>query len=166
MQSLIIEKPLLVPAPSRFGWALVTGFFWMVWVYLWLPLLTVVAWLSGINLFGKLAGQTAAHELREFGQLVVIYAAVICIMGGSLLTWARIEFLRFRNVNRRSRPEPVSIVEVAQYAGVPVEELSRWAQSKRVVIHHDAHGRVTGGVAGLGDAVLPDGAAAPLQAAA
>lgn len=134
----------------------------MLWVYLWLPLLTLLAWMFGVRLFGDLAGSGSDRELHEFGHLVVIYAAVVCIMGGSLLTWARIEFLRFRNVNRRTRPTPVSVEEVAEYASLPVEELGKWTQSNRLVIYHDSHGRVIGGEARhAGSAVPPE----PLAAA-
>lgn len=134
----------------------------MLWVYLWQPLLTLLAWIFGVRLFGDLAGSGSSRELHEFGHLIVVYAAVICVMGGSLLTWARIEFIRFRNVNRRTRPTPVSVEETAEYAGLPVEELNKWVQSNRLVIYHDAHGHVIGGEAQLADAVVRE---EPLAAA-
>jgi len=166
MQTLIIEKPSLAPLPKRLGWGVVTALFWVVWVYLWMPLVTLLFWLSGFRLFDRFVDQTVQTDWREFADLVAIYAVVVCVMGGGLLVWARIEYMRFRNVNRRTKPVPVSVEEVAEYAGLPVEELVQWTQARRIKAYHDNDGRVVGGVADHIDAALMEGMTMTSQEAA
>lgn len=157
MNSLIIEKPSLAPLPSRLGWGVATAFFWAVWVYLWMPLVTLVFWLFGVRLFGTFVDHTLQTDWRKFAHLVVIYAVVVCAMGGALLVWARIEFMRFRSVNRRTKPVPVSVEEVAEYVNLPVADLIQWTHARRILAYHDSHGAVVGG------ASIPDADAANFQ---
>ena len=44
MINLIIDKPALQALPDRLVWAAVTAVFWLIWFYLWLPWITLVAW--------------------------------------------------------------------------------------------------------------------------
>ncbi len=55
---------------------------------------------------------------------------------------AWVEFVRFHNVNRRTQPIPVGLDEVADYAQLPMEEVSKWSKARRMVAHHDPHGRM------------------------
>jgi biofilm PGA synthesis protein PgaD len=142
IKNLIFEKPALAPLPQRIGWTFFTAFFWMVWVYLWLPLITLGLWAAGAYAYGGYIDHNVAHELRQLGHTAFVYTTVVCFLGGSLLLWARIEFLRFHNVHRRSKPVPVTVEELAAYAKLPVAELALWEGARRVVAHHDAHGHV------------------------
>lgn len=147
MKNLIFEKPSLAPLPHRLGWAFFTALFWILWVYLWLPLVTVVVWVGGFYAYGDYYTTVRMQrEVEAFRHLVLIYIGVICVMGGSLLAWARVEFMRFHKVNRRTKPIPVSAEELAIYALLPTETVGKWQAARRVVMHHDEHGHVTGGV--------------------
>lgn len=149
MKSLIFEKPSLAPLPHRIGWTFFTAFFWMVWIYLWMPLVTLCLWAFGFMAYGGYIGYNVSKELQELERTAFLYTITICILGGSLLLWARIEFLRFHNVNRRTRPVPVKTDEIAEYADLPVEDLATWENSRRMVAYHDSHGHVIGGEADL-----------------
>ncbi len=142
MKTLIFEQPSLASLPQRFGWACVTAIFWMMWIYLWLPLVTLAFWLLGIFAYGDFIGSGAAQQLAEVGRLALVYSCVVLAMGGGLLLWARVEFVRFHDVNRRTRPIPVGLDEVADYAQLPMEEVSKWSNARRMVAHHDQHGRM------------------------
>lgn len=136
--SLIIDQPNLVSWPRRIGWGFVTFAFWLAWTYLWLPLLTVVAWSIGIyEVFEYVRWYDEALELKR---LISIYMIVIAAMGGALLLWALSEYLRFRNKNRRTARPPATEEELADYLGVPVQSLQEWQGYRSVVAFHDEHG--------------------------
>ena len=142
MKDLIFENRLLAPLPHRVGWTFFTALFWMVWIYLWMPLATLVLWWLGILAYAEYFGTTVFFELDQLKHTALVYCSVIFVLGGSLLLWARVEFLRFRNVNRRSIPVPVTAEEVATYTGIPVQQIEQWKSARSVVAHHDSHGNV------------------------
>lgn len=142
MNNLIFEKPSLAPLPHRVGWAFFTAVFWLIWIYLWMPLITLIAWALGLQAYLGYLDGNVLFQAHGMGRLAIVYSAVVCVMGGALLLWARIEFLRFHNVNRRSVPQPVKVEELAKYAKLPEKDLRKWTTARRVVVHHDKHGHV------------------------
>ncbi len=139
---LIIDHPSLVPLPRRLGWGLVTIVFWAVWVYLWVPFLTLAAWS-----FGFYQAYNHFHwerEVMELKRLLVLYAIIITIFGGALLLWATSEYLRFRFARRRSSSLPVPPQELAQYTGLSAEHLIECQRLRCVVAYHDEHGAMLG----------------------
>ena len=143
MKQLIFTDPSLAPLRQRFGWALVTAFFWVAWIYLWLPLVTLLFWMLGIKSFYYLNILGGPNKnVTELAKLGVIYVCVIVALGGALLLWARLEFLRFRNVNRRTPPVPASVADLAQYALQEPSSIEKWQRGRRLLVHHDEHGQV------------------------
>jgi biofilm PGA synthesis protein PgaD len=142
MKNLIFEKPSLAPLPQRVGWAFFTALFWILWVYLWMPLITLITWALGLHAYTGFFEDNEFFQMRQMGHIAILYTSVVCVMGGSLLLWARIEFLRFHNVNRRSIPVPVTVEELAKYAALPEETLRGWTNARRVVVRHDNQGHV------------------------
>lgn len=147
MNNLIFEKPSLAPLPHRLGWAFFTALFWLIWIYLWMPLITLAAWALGLQAYLGYFEGNVLFEAQGMGRLAIAYSAVVGVMGGALLLWARIEFLRFHNVNRRSVPQPVKVEEMAEFAKLPAQNVQNWTTARRVMVHHDKNG----------DVILPDG---------
>ena len=141
MKTLIFEKPSLSPLPNRLGWAFFTAFFWIVWVYLWMPLITLGIWALGFEAIGSYFQPNSKSELGKMKHLAIQYLSVIAVLGGSLLVWARIEFMRFRNVNRRTRPVPTQVEELASFAQVATETMADLSSVRRMLVHHDEHGK-------------------------
>ncbi|MGV8898091.1 MAG: poly-beta-1,6-N-acetyl-D-glucosamine biosynthesis protein PgaD [Burkholderiaceae bacterium] len=140
MKILIFEKPSLAPMSNRIGWAFVTAFFWFVWVYLWMPLITLCLWALGFDAFSDYFQGRSSHRMEEMKHLFVIYLGVIAVLGGGLLAWARTEFIRFRDVHRRTRPLPTQVEELASFAQVATATMVDLAAARRMVAHHDVHG--------------------------
>lgn len=141
MQTLIFEKSSLAPLPNRVGWAFFTAFFWILWVYLWMPLITLAIWALGFDAYGDYFQKNIKNHLDEMKHLFILYTSVIVVMGGSLLVWAKIEFMRFRNVSRRMCPVPAAVKELADFAQVATETMARLSSVRRMVVHHDDHGK-------------------------
>ncbi|MDP3841352.1 MAG: poly-beta-1,6-N-acetyl-D-glucosamine biosynthesis protein PgaD [Oxalobacteraceae bacterium] len=141
MKNLIFEKPSLAPRSSRVGWAFVTAFFWVVWVYLWMPLITLCMWALGFDAYSDYIQDRSSHKMEEMSHLFVVYLSVIAVLGGGLLAWARTEFIRFRDVQRRTRPLPTEVAELAIFAQVATATMIGLSAARRMVVQHDAHGR-------------------------
>lgn len=137
---LILNMPDLVARHTKIGSSVFTLLFWAVFVYLWMPVITVIAWMTGLyHSYGEL---TYARDVKDLAHLAVVYAAIVVALGGSLLMWALQEYLRFRNVNRRREPVAVSHQELAMHAGIDESDITAGQDARRMVAHHSVHGRV------------------------
>lgn len=142
MKKLIFEKPSLSPLPHRIGWTFFTTLFWMIWIYLWLPLITLGLWWLGFDFYDKHFLEISLAEWTSIKNLAIVYVCIVIFLGGSLLAWARTEFLRFRHVRRRLRPAPVEVAELAALAlKVSVKKMTELSSARRIIAHHDEHGK-------------------------
>jgi len=118
---LIIDQPHLV-RPGQKATALgVTLLFWGMLLYLWQPLISLVAWGFNIRLFHShmiiLGGYQALVD-----QLLP-YALVIACLGTALLLWARLQQWRFSGEDRRRASPEVTPAAMAEHFGLDVESL-------------------------------------------
>ncbi|SDY96341.1 poly-beta-1,6-N-acetyl-D-glucosamine biosynthesis protein PgaD [Lysobacter sp. yr284] len=143
--SRLIQKPAMQHPLPRTLWGVITGAFWLVYLYLWTPVLTLVLWLLGIRtVTSELYLRT--HEVDPF--LMLILPATAAAVVALLLIWAEYNRWRFagRDSERRSRLADVSIDEVAQALGAS-DEVARALNAGRVsVLHMDPNHAVPLGV--------------------
>jgi len=139
---LIIESPDLQELRQRYAFAVLTFVFWVVWFYLWTPLVSLVAWLFGFELLYDqmvlFAGWRALQELLGWYALVILLLALI------LGSWAWYNLKRFGVRDKRRQSPAVTPSEVAGHFGLPEEDLAAIKTSRRVVITHDDDGRMCG----------------------
>jgi biofilm PGA synthesis protein PgaD len=140
MQDFIIDKPQWQTAGQRAVFGSVTVLFWALWIYLWLPVLAAVGWLLGIKIAYR--EMVARHGYIELVHELGLYAFVICCLGGSLLIWAYYNYFRFRGVERRQEHPRVTLEQTSARYQIAPEELRRWIDAPRLVMHHSADGRV------------------------
>lgn len=137
---LIIERPDLQVWQQKAMFSVLTAAFWVGWFVLWLPLVTLVAWFF----FGYKI-QIHMIELdgyRAFGQLLVVYAGVVLVMGGGLILWAKYNHLRFRGMDRRqslAAPDDEALGVRAQH---PAEVVAAWRNYAVMTVRHDPQGRI------------------------
>ncbi|MGH8808384.1 MAG: poly-beta-1,6-N-acetyl-D-glucosamine biosynthesis protein PgaD [Noviherbaspirillum sp.] len=139
---LIIDHPSLVPLPRRLGWGCVTILFWLTWIYLWMPFLTLAAWSFGF--FQAYSHFQWEREVMELKRLLVLYSMVVAVFGGALLMWALLEYVRFRHKHRRSTAAPVLPQDIEEQFGLPAARIIAWQACRCVVAYHDDHGMLTG----------------------
>lgn len=137
---LIIERPDLQSWQQRFVSRTLTLVFWGVWVYLWLPVITLVGWLAGLQRFHF--HMIVLEGYQGFLGLLAIYAVIILAMAGTLIGWAKYNHLRFRGVERRRARPSVSVEALARHVANPVDEIHRWRGAQIAVVHHDTHGGI------------------------
>ncbi|UZW59018.1 poly-beta-1,6-N-acetyl-D-glucosamine biosynthesis protein PgaD [Lysobacter enzymogenes] len=143
--SRLIQKPAMQHPLPRTLWGVVTGAFWLVYLYLWMPVLTLVLWLLGIRtVASELYLRT--HEVDPF--LMLILPATAAAVVALLLIWAEYNRWRFagRDGERRSRLADVSIDEVAQALGASDEVAQALNAGRISVLHMDPNHAVPLGV--------------------
>jgi biofilm PGA synthesis protein PgaD len=128
---------------------LITLGLWSAWVHLLMPLLTLVAWMTG---WRRLTTQLLAPEgLGLLIRYLPTYLTVLGIMCGSLIAWALFNWWRFSDRERRTSCPAVTLEQVASTLDLPSEELARWRSQRRLVMYHDDQGRPSG----LHDPTMP-----------
>jgi biofilm PGA synthesis protein PgaD len=139
---LIIESPNLQELRQRYAFAALTLVFWVVWFYLWIPLVSLVAWLFGFEL---LYDQMMLFDgLRALRELLGWYALVIFLLGFSLGSWAWYNMKRFGVREKRRQAPTVTPCEIAERFGIAEEELTVLKRARHIVFSHDDNGLVCG----------------------
>ena len=138
---LIIEDPKLQTTGQKVLYGMLTLVFWMVWIYLWLPLITVAAWAFGVHRFVDFLlveeGLAALHRVLHF------YLIVIAVMGGTLLAWANYNRLRFTGRERRKAvPVQRSSALLARALGRRESAALVWQHHKSLWVTHHPDGRI------------------------
>ena len=137
---LIIDRPDLQAWQQKAIFGALTASFWIIWFLLWLPLVTLLAWLF----FGYQFEFQFVDREGYLGLLAKLttYGMVVLIMGGSLIAWAKYNHLRFRgNDRRKGFPEPTRD-ELAALHQQPVATIERWQACSVMTVHHDANGAI------------------------
>lgn len=141
MKRIVINRPELQSPLQRVTTRGITLVFWVIWIYLWLPLISLVAWWVGIQLFRE-------HMLDNDGYQALFndmhqYALTIACIAVALIGWARYNLLRFRDKDNRKASKRVDPADQAQYFKIEAQQLCQWQTAKRLVIHHDDQGDIT-----------------------
>jgi biofilm PGA synthesis protein PgaD len=141
VKRIIINLPELQSPLQRVTTRGITLVFWVVWIYLWLPLISLVAWWVGIQLFRE-------HMLDNNGYQALFsdmhqYALTIAFIAIVLIGWARYNLLRFRDKGNRKASKHVDLADQAQQFKIEPQHLRQWQIAKRLVIHHDERGDIT-----------------------
>jgi poly-beta-1,6-N-acetyl-D-glucosamine biosynthesis protein PgaD len=96
----IIEKPENQRPLQRATFAFITIVAWTLWISLWMPVLTAIAWLLGVqNTYKQLGLVHPLHAVDDL-KLVVMVALVSSL---SIGTWSQYNRMRFP-ANRSAAP--------------------------------------------------------------
>jgi biofilm PGA synthesis protein PgaD len=130
--SRLIRKPYAQPRLKRAAWGFVTAAFWGLYIYLWLPLVTLILWLLGVRTaFFEL--YTRQHQVEPFLIVAIPVMAAICAL--ALVGWAEYNRWRFASRDRRSPQEDVGVDEVAARLGASLALANQLGQSKVTLLH-------------------------------
>jgi len=138
---LIIEDPQLQTTGQKVLYGLLTLVFWMIWIYLWLPLITVAAWAFGVQRFFDFL--LIEEGIAALNRVFHFYLIVVAVMGGTLLAWAHYNRLRFSGRERRkSVPVQRSSALLAQALGRRESAALVWQHHKSLWVTHHPDGRI------------------------
>ncbi len=140
MKPPIIDRPELLPRTERYGFAAITLFFWMIYMYLWLPLMGLVAWTIGLSIFYR--EMFASEGYQGMLELLGIYLIVIFLIAVILGSWAASNYFRFRGMDRRKAVNTVSIGDLSSFFHISTSDLLRMQKSKNLTISMNGDGKM------------------------
>lgn len=135
----IIYRPDLLSARHRVMFSGITLFAWGIWAYLFLPLISALAWWVGMETF---ASYMLDPDDRGYFVTLTIYLIVIAGAGLVIIAWSRYNQLRFQGQDRRGAMPPVSNDMIQARFRVDRETLEQIHASKVMVLDLDADGRI------------------------
>lgn len=118
-----------------------TTFFWMVWLYFLTPLLSLLLWLAGYQLFteemlDRGGYQALLGELRHYG-LVAVGMLL------AMLSWVDWNLRHYGSHNKRIQgPDALLPEETARRAGLTMEETAFLQQARELSVDFDAQDRL------------------------
>jgi biofilm PGA synthesis protein PgaD len=136
--SRLIQRPHNVPVAQRTLWGVVTAVFWMLYLYLWIPLVTLVAWFLGLR-EGWIQLYREEQQVEPFILVALPIICVICAI--TMIAWGEYNRRRFSKANRRGAIPEASHDEVARSLGATPELASRLSTARTVTVVMDEHAR-------------------------
>lgn len=133
------------PAARRTLYGLATFVIWAAYLYLWLPLVTLLAWVLGLR-SGYLELYLAQQRIDPALLGLLPLLALAC--GLALIGWAEYNRRRFGSLDRREPLANVSQDEIARALHADPALAVRLRASKRVVLSMSADARPLGFSAG------------------
>jgi biofilm PGA synthesis protein PgaD len=118
-----------------------TSLLWLFWMYLWMPLISLIGWLFGVHfIYDEMVLRDGWYDLLK---LLLIYTLVVAVISGMLLLWARVNYFRFRGRERRRAVPSLPLAELAGDFSVSTGAVAAGQASRIVVVHHDQYGMIT-----------------------
>jgi len=141
MTELIINRPDLQTFQQKYGQSIVTVLFWTMFFFFMRPLVGMVGWFFGLQLFTDVMIVQGGYEVLL--DLLLWYFGVIVLMGLTLEGWALYNLLRYgRHEKRLHQPLPITVDAQSTHFQIDADLLRRLQISRRVVLEHDERGRL------------------------
>ena len=118
----------------------VTLLFWAAFLYLWQPLISLIAWWLNIKLFYNHMILLGGYQ--AFLDVVKFYLLVISALGGGLIIWARINLWRFKHNNLRNYCDHVNKKGINEYFTINEEKLTYLQSVNNVNITLNQYGGI------------------------
>jgi len=108
-----------------------TTLMWALWIYLFMPLISLVLWIVGLPyIYQKLFQEEVLHQLLDLLSRMgwVVLIAFLLLRG-----WGVYNYLIFGKHNRRKRSAVVTAEELGRHFNVTAEDVHILQQSKEIV---------------------------------
>jgi biofilm PGA synthesis protein PgaD len=138
-KDVCIQAPELLTARERARDTVVTAAMWGLYLYLWVPLISLFAWVLGFELAYDI--MMRAGGARDLGAILVVYAVIIGVIFIVVTAWSLTNRVRYRRQNRRQLGRSVSDAAIAGFFGVDPATLPTLRQARRVRLDFDSAGR-------------------------
>ncbi|MBE1162673.1 poly-beta-1,6-N-acetyl-D-glucosamine biosynthesis protein PgaD [Dyella acidiphila] len=133
----IINFPERQQPLQRLTSGVITMLAWTLWISLWLPLLTLLAWLLGLqDMYIKLG---LDHPFRAAGDLAMVLPLAM-VAALSLGAWAFYNRMRFAGKQKRRANRVVDIKEMAPALDASLHTAQQLRASRRAVVHFNEQG--------------------------
>lgn len=135
----LIYRPDLQPRRQRLVFSALTAAAWGIWLYLFLPLFSVLAWWFGGDLFARhiLGPEDRGHLLTLLG-----YAGVVVIAAVVIVTWSWYNLKRYGGMDRRKPIVQVTDEDLCARFQVDGAMLASLRTGRRLELDLDEHGHI------------------------
>lgn len=119
---------------------LLTVIFWVLWIYLIMPLLSLMLWSVGVYLF--VDRMVTLGGYHAFADQLYNYGGVVLVMWLALSVWVFWNLRRYGRNNRRTvQPDYVTDAKMAETMHLPFELIGQLHVSRQISLHFDQHER-------------------------
>jgi poly-beta-1,6-N-acetyl-D-glucosamine biosynthesis protein PgaD len=126
----IIDKPNLKSFTKNIGEWSFTTVMWGIYIYLVLPVLNVILWLLGIQIFFIEVIEKSVY--LQLLNLLENLGWCILIVFGILRIWGYYNYIRFGQKNRRKEVSSVTVKQLAEFFELPAEQILDLQSKKEV----------------------------------
>ena len=132
-----IDKPEYVRNKTAGYSLLALG--WVMWMWLFLPLLTLLFWWFEGNLVYEqlIVAEMPKKPLNLFHLMGLITIFILC-----LFLWASYNWYRFRNNEKRLFPTHVESSNLAQSFSVSISDIEHLQQAENITLHYSEEGEL------------------------
>ena len=136
-QNLHFEVPEELTRSERTRDSLITAVLWGIYLYLWVPLASLLAWAMGFEFAYDV--MVRAGGARDLLPILLEYAVVVSVILSTFTIWSVSNRLRFKHMTRRSRRPPVADDALSEYFGISIAEIGsmRSHQIMRITFDED-----------------------------
>lgn len=138
-KQLQIHAPELLTARQRTLDTIFTAIMWVVYLYLWVPLASLLAWLVGFEFAYDV--MIRAGGARGLGHILVFYGIVVAVIFIVVTLWSLGNRLRYGGLHRRQAGQDLSTAAMAERFGLEVSTVERLRSTSSVTIDFDVEGR-------------------------
>jgi len=132
----IIYRPEHQTTLQRTFWGTVTAIFWVFYLYLLLPLVTLILWVLGVrNAYTEF--HLNRQELDPFLLFTLPAIALVCAL--VVIIWAEINRKRFQGRDRRHRQADVARAEIAKTLGATAAIEQQLLNAKTTTLQMNEH---------------------------
>lgn len=137
---LHIDAPHLLSQRRRLGDTIATGLMWILYSYLWLPLVSLLAWLLGFEFAYDV--MVRAGGVDALKAVLWWYGIVLASIFVAVAVWSVVNRRRFANHDRRQNGQRVSDIEMTEYFALQHEELQTMRSARVISLSFDATGSI------------------------
>ena len=139
-ENLHINVPELLSPRRRLSDAFVTGLMWLVYSYLWAPLISLVAWILGFEFaYDVMIRSGGIHGLKNVLSWYGLMLGCIIIV---VTCWSFVNRLRYSGRERRKAVAVVDDHALGETFGVELSELRKLRRAQVACLSLDADGGI------------------------
>jgi len=125
------EAPEELTLRQRARDSIITALLWAVYLYLWVPLVSLLAWALGFEFAYDV--MVRAGGAQGLIGILLQYTVVVSLIFAMFTIWSVSNRLRFKHLNRRNRRDPVPLDVIAEY--FRVSETDALTLRSRQILH-------------------------------
>jgi biofilm PGA synthesis protein PgaD len=139
-ENIRINAPELLSRRRRLGDTLITGLMWVLYTYLWAPLVSLIAWLLGFEFAYDV--MVRAGGVKMLKQALVWYGLTLACIIVVVTGWSIMNRLRFAQRNRRQAGKVVGDSEMAATFEIDTKTLADLRGARIARVSLDENGAI------------------------